>query len=205
MADPDYWEDAILHISKRDDVLSKIIEQNLEPRLNPHGDVFRTLIKSIVGQQISIQAADATWDRMVGLLGEINPNEICKAGLMDLRGCGLSMRKAEYISGVSEMWMDGRLDIDWGGLEQIEIRDRLLSIRGVGPWTVDMVLIFSLGFTDVLPTGDVGLLRAVENNYAGGRRLSAEEVMVIAEPWRPYRTVATWYLWRTIDAEPVSY
>ena len=103
------------------------------------------------------------------------------------------------------MWMDGRLDIDWGGLEQIEIRDRLLSIRGVGPWTVDMVLIFSLGFTDVLPTGDVGLLRAVENNYAGGRRLSAEEVMAIAEPWRPYRTVATWYLWRTIDAEPVSY
>ena len=205
MADPDYWEDAILHISKRDDVLSKIIERNLEPRLNPHGDVFRTLIKSIVGQQISIQAADATWDRMVGLLGEINPNEICKAGLMDLRGCGLSMRKAEYISGVSEMWMDGRLDIDWGGLEQIEIRDRLLSIRGVGPWTVDMVLIFSLGFTDVLPTGDVGLLRAVENNYAGGRRLSAEEVMAIAEPWRPYRTVATWYLWRTIDAEPVSY
>ena len=205
MADPDYWEDAILHISKRDDVLSKIIGQNLEPMLNPHGDVFRTLIKSIVGQQISIQAADATWDRMVGLLGEINPNEICKAGLMDLRGCGLSMRKAEYISGVSEMWMDGRLDIDWGGLEQIEIRDRLLSIRGVGPWTVDMVLIFSLGFTDVLPTGDVGLLRAVENNYAGGRRLSAEEVMVIAEPWRPYRTVATWYLWRTIDAEPVSY
>ena len=181
MADPDYWEDAILHISKRDDVLSKIIEQNLEPRLNPHGDVFRTLIKSIVGQQISIQAADATWDRMVGLLGEINPNEICKAGLMDLRGCGLSMRKAEYISGVSEMWIDGRLDIDWGGLEQIEIRDRLLSIRGVGPWTVDMVLIFSLGFTDVLPTGDVGLLRAVENNYAGGRRLSAEEVMAIAE------------------------
>ena len=205
MADPDYWEDAILHISKRDDVLSKIIERNLEPRLNPHGDVFRTLIKSIVGQQISIQAADATWDRMVGLLGEINPNEICKTGLMDLRGCGLSMRKAEYISGVSEMWMDGRLDIDWGGLEQIEIRDRLLSIRGVGPWTVDMVLIFSLGFTDVLPTGDVGLLRAVENNYAGGRRLSAEEVMAIAEPWRPYRTVATWYLWRTIDAEPVSY
>jgi len=124
---------------------------------------------------------------------------------MDLRGCGLSMRKAEYISGVSEMWMDGRLDIDWGRLEQIEIRDRLLSIRGVGPWTVDMVLIFSLGFTDVLPTGDVGLLRAVENNYAGGRRLSAEEVMAIADPWRPYRTVATWYLWRTIDAEPVSY
>ena len=115
------------------------------------------------------------------------------------------MRKAEYISGIAEMWKRGALDVSWDELKESEVKERLLPIRGVGPWTVDMVLIFSLGFQDVLPLGDVGLLRAVENNYSGGKKLTLEEVRGIADPWRPYRTVATWYLWRTIDAEPVNY
>ena len=205
MVNTDYWNDAIGHISTRDPTLSRIVEAYPEPKLSPHGDVVRTLIKSVVGQQISVQAADATWERMVALMGGVDPGRIYETDIMSLRGCGLSMRKAEYISGIAEMWERGALNVNWDELEESEVRERLLPIRGVGPWTVDMVLIFSLGFQDVLPLGDVGLLRAVENNYSGGKKLKLEEVRGIADPWRPYRTVATWYLWRTIDAEPVNY
>ncbi|MEC7198265.1 MAG: DNA-3-methyladenine glycosylase 2 family protein [Candidatus Thermoplasmatota archaeon] len=205
MGNTDYWNDAIGHISTRDTILSRIVEAYPEPKLSPHGDVVRTLIKSVVGQQISVQAADATWERMVALMGRVDPDRIYETDIMSLRDCGLSMRKAEYISGIAEMWERGALNVNWDELEESEVRERLLPIRGVGPWTVDMVLIFSLGFQDVLPLGDVGLLRAVENNYSGGKKLTLEEVRGIADPWRPYRTVATWYLWRTIDAEPVNY
>ena len=205
MVNTDYWNDAIRHISTRDPTLSRIVEAYPEPKLSPHGDVVRTLIKSVVGQQISVQAADATWERMVALMGGVDPGRIYETDIMSLRGCGLSMRKAEYISGIAEMWERGALNVNWDELEESKVRERLLPIRGVGPWTVDMVLIFSLGFQDVLPLGDVGLLRAVENNYSGGKKLTLEEVRGIADPWRPYRTVATWYLWRTIDAEPVNY
>ncbi|MEC7665277.1 MAG: DNA-3-methyladenine glycosylase 2 family protein [Candidatus Thermoplasmatota archaeon] len=205
MGNTDYWNEAIKHIYRRDPILSRIVEAYPEPRLNPHGNVVRTLIKSIVGQQISVQAADATWGRMVGLLGKVEPGRIYETDIMSLRGCGLSMRKAEYISGIAEMWKRGALDVSWDELKESEVKERLLPIRGVGPWTVDMVLIFSLGFQDVLPLGDVGLLRAVENHYSSGKKLTLEEVRRIADPWRPYRTVATWYLWRTIDAEPVNY
>ena len=205
MVNTDYWNDAIRHISMRDPTLSRIVEAYPEPKLSPHGDVVRTLIKSVVGQQISVQAADATWERMVALMGRVDSGRIYETDIMSLRGCGLSMRKAEYISGIAEMWERGALNVNWDELEESEVRERLLPIRGVGPWTVDMVLIFSLGFQDVLPLGDVGLLRAVENNYSGGKKLTLEEVRGIADPWRPYRTVATWYLWRTIDAEPVNY
>ena len=205
MGNTDYWSEAIGHISRRDPILSRIVEAYPEPKLSPHGDVVRTLIKSVVGQQISVQAADATWERMVALMGEVGPGRIRETDIMSLRGCGLSMRKAEYISGIAEMWDRGALNVHWDELEESEVRERLLPIRGVGPWTVDMVLIFSLGFQDVLPLGDVGLIRAVENNYSGGRKLTLEEVRGIADQWRPYRTVATWYLWRTIDAEPVNY
>ena len=205
MGNTDYWNDAIGHFSTRDTILSRIVEAYPEPKLSPHGDVVRTLIKSVVGQQISVQAADATWERMVALMGRVDPGRIYETDIMSLRGCGLSMRKAEYISGIAEMWERGALNVNWDELEESEVRERLLPIRGVGPWTVDMVLIFSLGFQDVLPLGDVGLLRAVENNYSGGKKLTLEEVRGIADPWRPYRTVATWYLWRTIDAEPVNY
>ena len=201
----DYWGEAIAHISGRDPILSQIIQKYPKPHLNPHGNVVHTLIKSVVGQQISVQAADATWRRMVELLGEVSPDKINESDVMGLRGCGLSLRKAEYILGIAKMWEDGFLDVDWQSLEESEVIGRLLPIRGVGPWTVDMVMIFSLGFRDVLPVGDIGLLRAVENNYSNGKKLQLEEVKRIAEPWRPFRTVATWYLWRTIDPEPVNY
>ena len=205
MGSPGFWLDAIEHLSSSDPRMGDIITQYREPRLKPNGNVGRTLIKAVVGQQISVQAADAVWSRMTDLLGQVTPQSVLQVEIGDLRGCGLSMRKSEYITGIAKEWCGGLKEVDWSTLNEPQVKDALMKIRGVGPWTVDMALIFSLGLPDIFPTGDVGLLRAVEKNYAGGERLPLEDVISISEPWKPYRTVATWYLWRTIDPEPVNY
>ncbi len=193
------------HLRLADPILSDIIDENLRPFLSPNGNVGNTLIKSIVGQQISVKAADSVWRQMEGLLGTVVPENIVLYNLQDLRGCGLSMRKSEYILDFSRLWVDSLSDLDWFSMDGDGVRSRLLEIRGVGPWTVDMVMIFALGQPDILPLGDIGLIRAIEKTYAGGSNLGVEEILDISTGWSPYRTVATWYLWRVVDPEPVNY
>ena len=205
MSEPTYWTKAVKHLRLADPILSDIIDENLRPFLSPNGNVGNTLIKSIVGQQISVKAADSVWRRMEGLLGTVVPENIVLYDLQDLRGCGLSMRKSEYILDFSRLWVDSLIDLDWFSMDGDEVRSRLLEIRGVGPWTVDMVMIFALGQPDILPLGDIGLIRAIEKTYAGGSNLGIEEILDISTGWSPYRTVATWYLWRVVDPEPVNY
>ncbi len=180
MGSPEFWLDAIEHLSSSDPRMGDIITQYREPRLKPNGNVGRTLIKAVVGQQISVQAADAVWSRMTDLLGQVTPQSVLQVEIGDLRGCGLSMRKSEYITGIAKEWCGGLKEVDWSTLNEPQVKDALMKIRGVGPWTVD-------------------------KNFAGGERLPLDDVISISEPWRPYRTVATWYLWRTIDPEPVNY
>ena len=205
MSEPTYWTKAVKHLRLADPILSGIIDENLRPFLSPNGNVGNTLIKSIVGQQISVKAADSVWRQMEGLLGTVVPENIVLYNLQDLRGCGLSMRKSEYILDFSRLWVDSLSDLDWFSMDGDGVRSRLLEIRGVGPWTVDMVMIFALGQPDILPLGDIGLIRAIEKTYAGGSNLGVEEILDISTGWSPYRTVATWYLWRVVDPEPVNY
>lgn len=205
MSEPAYWTKAVKHLRLADPILSDIIDENLRPFLSPNGNVGNTLIKSIVGQQISVKAADSVWRQMEGLLGTVVPENIVLYNLQDLRGCGLSMRKSEYILDFSRLWVDSLSDLDWFSMDGDGVRSRLLEIRGVGPWTVDMVMIFALGQPDILPLGDIGLIRAIEKTYAGGSNLGVEEILDISTGWSPYRTVATWYLWRVVDPEPVNY
>ena len=205
MSEPTYWTKAVKHLRSADPILSGIIDENLRPFLSPNGNVGNTLIKSIVGQQISVKAADSVWRQMEGLLGTVVPENIVLYNLQDLRGCGLSMRKSEYILDFSRLWVDSLSDLDWFSMDGDGVRSRLLEIRGVGPWTVDMVMIFALGQPDILPLGDIGLIRAIEKTYAGGSNLGVEEILDISTGWSPYRTVATWYLWRVVDPEPVNY
>ncbi len=205
MSEPTYWTKAVKHLRLADPILSDIIDQNLRPFLSPNGKVGNTLIKSIVGQQISVKAADSVWRQMEILLGNVVPENIVLYDLQDLRGCGLSMRKSEYILDFSRLWVDSLGDLDWFSMADDDVRSRLLEIRGVGPWTVDMVMIFALGQPDILPLGDIGLIRAIEKTYAGGSNLETEEILGISTGWSPYRTVATWYLWRVVDPEPVNY
>ena len=205
MSGPPYWAKAVEYLKSNDSILSRVIDENLRPFLSPNGDVGNTLIKSIVGQQISVKAADSVWRKMTGLLGTVIPENIVSCDLQDLRGCGLSMRKSEYILDFSRLWVDSLSDLDWFSMDGEDVRSRLLELRGVGPWTVDMVMIFALGQPDILPLGDIGLIRAIEKTYAGGSNLGVEEILDISTGWSPYRTVATWYLWRVVDPEPVNY
>ena len=205
MSGPPYWAKAVEYLKSNDSILSRVIDENLRPFLSPNGDVGNTLIKSIVGQQISVKAADSVWRKMTGLLGTVIPENIVSCDLQDLRGCGLSMRKSEYILDFSRLWVDSLSDLDWFSMDGEDVRSRLLELRGVGPWTVDMVMIFALGQPDILPLGDIGLIRAIEKTYAGGSNLEVEDLLDISAGWSPYRTVATWYLWRVVDPEPVNY
>jgi|TARA_B000000475_G_C15850830_1_gene387995 DNA-3-methyladenine glycosylase II len=205
MSEPAYWAKAVEYLKSTDPILSEIIDENLHPFLSPNGNVGNTLIKSIVGQQISVKAADSVWRKMEDLLGTVIPENIVLYDLQDLRECGLSMRKSEYMLDFSRLWVDSLSDLDWFSMDDEGVRSRLLEIRGVGPWTVDMVMIFALGQPDILPLGDIGLIRAIEKTYARGSNLGVEEILDISTGWSPYRTVATWYLWRVIDPEPVNY
>ena len=205
MSEPAYWAKAVEYLQSTDPILSEIIDENPHPFLSPNGNVGNTLIKSIVGQQISVKAADSVWRKMEDLLGTVIPENIVLYDLQDLRKCGLSMRKSEYMLDFSRLWVDSLSDLDWFSMDDEGVRSRLLEIRGVGPWTVDMVMIFALGQPDILPLGDIGLIRAIEKTYARGSNLGVEEILDISTGWSPYRTVATWYLWRVIDPEPVNY
>ena len=205
MSEPAYWAKAVEYLKSTDPILSEIIDENLHPFLSRNGNVGNTLIKSIVGQQISVKAADSVWRKMEDLLGTVIPENIVSYDLQDLRECGLSMRKSEYMLDFSRLWVDSLSDLDWFSMDDEGVRSRLLGIRGVGPWTVDMVMIFALGQPDILPLGDIGLIRAIEKTYARGSNLGVEEILDISTGWSPYRTVATWYLWRVIDPEPVNY
>jgi DNA-3-methyladenine glycosylase II len=162
-------------------------------------------MRSIVGQQISSKAADSVWGRIENLLGTVTPESILGVSYDDLRACGLSGRKSEYIVGIAEAWLTGYGEIVWSELSDEEATSRLVALRGVGEWTAEMILIFSLLRPDVFPIADIGVIRSMERLYNQGNALSESELMAIAEPWRPYRTVATWYLWRSSDPEPVRY
>ena len=202
---PEYWSQACAELCVKDPVLAKVIKKYPEPILTSKGDLFSTLIRSIVGQQISVLAADAVWGRFSALVGEISPEMILKPTPEALKNCGLSARKVEYIRGISETWTKEYAEIDWEVLSDDEVKRKLIALRGVGPWTAEMILMFSLLRPDVFPIDDIGAIRAIENIYNGGEVMSKEDLLDQAENWAPWRTVATWFLWRTIDDEPVEY
>ncbi len=202
---PEYWREAKEFLSKVDGTMSRLIDVHEHPPLSSRGDAFLTLMRSIVGQQISSKAADSVWGRIENLLGAVTPESILGASYDDLRACGLSGRKSEYVVGIAETWLMGYSEIVWSDLSDEEATSRLVALRGVGEWTAEMILIFSLLRPDVFPIADIGVIRSMERLYNQGNALSESELMVIAEPWRPYRTVATWYLWRSSDPEPVRY
>ena len=201
---PTYWTEAKDYLRAVDPILGAVINAHEEPPLRSKGRVFETLVHAIVGQQISAKAADAVWGRLVALVGEIEPDAVLQHSVEALRGVGLSGRKVEYIQGLAEHagWVE---DFDWSPLDDDGVRKKLTALRGVGPWTAEMVLMFSLTRPDVFPIGDIGVIRSIEDLYAQGKRLPIEEIQAIGLKWAPYRTVGCWYLWRHLDAEPVEY
>jgi DNA-3-methyladenine glycosylase II len=204
---PEYWDDALAQLVKRDRILKKIIPRFPDIWLTTRGNPFITLARSICGQQISVKAAESVWQRVLLECGKRpTPASVQKAGLERLRAAGLSGRKAEYILDLSIHFSDKLVQpAKWTRMPDEEIIEELIAIRGIGRWTAEMFLIFNLQRPDVLPLDDVGLLNAISLHYFSGEPVSRFEAREVAQGWQPFRTVATWYLWRSLDPVPVEY
>jgi len=207
---PDYWDEACRHLAKRDRVMKKLIPQFGEGRLQARGDAFTTLARSIVGQQISVKAAQSVWDKFAALLTgpstRIQPAAVLGLEVADLRGAGLSARKVEYLSDLAKHFEEGSVHVrQWAQMDDEAIIEELVAIRGIGRWTAEMFLIFHLMRPNVLPLDDQGLLNGISQNYFSGEPVSRAEAREVGEAWAPYRSVATWYIWRSLDPLPVDY
>lgn len=209
-AKPHYWENATAHLSRRDKILKTIIENYPDVKLRLKKDSYTTLARAIVGQQISVKAADSIWSRVVAVAGgrmtKIDPQKILALQAKALRACGLSERKVLYVQNLAERFVAGELNgRHLSRMQDADLKKRLVALHGIGPWTADMYMMFNLWRPDILPLGDVGLIRAIELHYFSGKKVPLEKIRAAAEPWSPYATVATWYLWRSLDPIPVEY
>lgn len=207
---PAYWDEACKHLAKRDRVMRKLIPQFGEARLRNRGDPFTTLARSIVGQQISVKAAQAVWDRFVTLVAQdkarIRPAAVSALDVADMRQVGLSARKVEYLRDLAAHFEDRLVHVtQWQRMEDESIIEELVAIRGIGRWTAEMFLIFHLMRPNVLPLDDLGLVKGISVNYFSGEPVSRAEARELGEAWAPYRTVATWYIWRSLEPVPVEY
>jgi DNA-3-methyladenine glycosylase II len=203
---PAYWQDACEHLARRDRVLKRLIARFDDACLQSRGDAFVTLARSIVGQQISVRAAQAVWERFEALNQRLTPAAVLKLKVDDMRGAGLSARKVEYLVDLALHFDGRRLHVDdWPGMDDEAIVAELVAIRGIGRWTAEMFLMFHLLRPDVLPLDDVGLLKGISLNYFSGEPVSRSEVREVAAAWQPWRSVATWYMWRSLEATPVVY
>ncbi len=203
---PDYWADAQKHLIKKDRVMKRLIPQFGEGCLQSRGDAFSTLARSIVGQQISVKAAQTVWDRFAKLPRKMAAPNVLKLKVDDMRAAGLSARKVEYLVDLALHFDGGLLHVDkWAGMDDDAIIAELVAIRGIGRWTAEMFLIFHLMRPNVLPLDDVGLINGISKSYFSGEAVSRSEVREVALAWAPYCSVATWYIWRSLDPLPVSY
>ena len=203
---PGYWQDAKEELMKRDRIMRKLIPQFGDMHLVSRGDPFNTLAQAIVSQQISIKAAEAIWRRVMDLCPKCTPAQIIKAGPEKLAACGLSKRKAEYILDLAEHFRAKLVHVDkWADMDDEEVISELVQIRGIGRWTAEMFLIFNLLRPNVLPLDDLGLLKGISINYFSGEPVSRSDMREVAANWEPWRTVGTWYLWRSLEAAPVVY
>ncbi len=203
---PDYWEEAKAELMKRDRIMRKLIPQFGDLQLVGRGEPFVTLARSIVGQQISVKAAQAIWERLMEACPKMTPVAMQKLGLEKLAAVGLSKRKAEYLTDLSRHFRDGSVhEKDWSAMDDEAVIAELVQIRGIGRWTAEMFLIFNLLRPNILPLDDLGLLRGISVNYFSGEPVSRSDAREVAANWEPWRTVATWYMWRALDPAPVEY
>ena len=211
---PRYWDEAARTLSRRDRVLRRLIRRYPGIHLKRRSDPFTTLARAIVGQQISVKAADSIWRRFVAVVADgpqdgfpcLSPERVATRAIPALRGCGLSQRKAEYLADLATHFASGRLDPrQWKTLDDEALIAALVDVKGIGRWTAEMFLMFHELRPDVLPVDDIGLQRAIADHYNGGERLPREAMFAAADLWRPWRSVATWYLWRSLDPIPVEY
>jgi len=206
IATPVYWEDACKHLMKKDRVMKRLIPQFGDACLQTRGDAFVTLARSIVGQQISVKAAQTVWDRFALLPKKITAGNVLKLKVDDMRAAGLSVRKVEYLVDLALHFDSGVVHVKaWEAMDDEAIIAELIAIRGIGRWTAEMFLIFHLMRPNILPLDDVGLINGISQSYFSGDVVSRSDAREVAAAWAPYCSVATWYIWRSLDPVPVEY
>jgi DNA-3-methyladenine glycosylase II len=202
---PSYWEEAKAELVKRDRIMKKLIPQFGDLHLVGHPDPFTTLARSIVGQQVTAKAADAAWNKLLDVCPKITPAQVIKAGAPNLAACGMSKRKCEYILDLADHFKAKRVHVDkWASMDDEAVIAELVAIRGISRWTAEMFLIFNLLRPNVLPLDDPGLIQGISRNYFSGEPVSRSDAREVSANWEPWRTVATWYLWRSLDPVPVE-
>ena len=203
---PDFWDEACKHLMKKDRVMKRLIPQFKDAALQTRGNAFVTLARSIVGQQISVKAAQTVWDRFALLAPQMTPKRVLKLKVDDMRAAGLSARKVEYLVDLAVHFDTHQLRVNqWTALPDEDIISELTAVRGIGRWTAEMFLIFHLTRPNVLPLDDVGLINGISRNYFSGEAVSRSDAREVAAAWAPYCSVATWYIWRSLDPVPVNY
>jgi DNA-3-methyladenine glycosylase II len=202
---PHYWHRAKRALARRDPIMREIMRRHPRIALKSRGDPFQTLARSIVGQQISVKAAESVWTKLLHVAPAMRPEEVV-AGRRRLLAAGLSRRKREYLLDLARRFLDGSLDAArWAELDDEAVIADLVQVRGIGRWTAEMFLIFNLLRPNVLPLDDLGLQRAVRIHYFDGAAPEIDAIRALAGDWEPWRSVATWYLWRSLDPVPVEY
>ena len=202
---PDYWDKAKRALARRDPVMAKIIRSHPKVHLEPRGEAFHTLARAIVGQQISVKAAQSVWNRFFAVVSVASPEQVLKTTAKELRACGLSARKGEYIRDLAQRFADGAVHVHrWPEMSDEDVVADLVQVRGIGRWTAEMFLMFNLLRPDVFPLDDLGLRKGIQLAYFK-RPVALKTMRKLGETWRPWRSVATWYLWRSLDPVPVEY
>ncbi|HEV8518682.1 MAG TPA: DNA-3-methyladenine glycosylase 2 family protein [Burkholderiales bacterium] len=206
MTVPSYWKQATHELSEKDPVIRKIASKSRGLTLRSRGDAFNTLARSIVGQQISVRAAESVWQKVIAAVPAVKPAILHTHDIEALRACGLSRTKVAYLQDLARHFVEERLNIArWDEMSDDEMIAELTQVRGIGRWTSEMFLIFYMMRPNVLPLDDIGLQRAMSLHYNQGKPLSKLKINSLAKRWTPWRSVATWYMWRSLDSIPVEY
>ena len=201
-----WWDTAVEHLSKKDKILKKIINNYSKGYLKSREDPFTALCRTIIGQQISVKAASSIFDKFQSKLNIINYTNVLKLDIEEIKSCGLSYKKSEYILGISKYFFKNPNAIkSWKNMSDESVTNELCKLNGIGPWSAEMFLMFCLLRPNILPLGDLGLRKAVGIHYLDKDNPSYDEIKKIALKWDPYCSAATWYLWRSIDPIPVEY
>ena len=200
------WLLAINNLKKKDKILKKIINRYKPEQLKSKKNAFLTLAKSITGQQISVKAANSIWQKLEKKLKKVNPNNILKLKKIEIARCGFSKQKINYLLNLANFFQKSKnIEIKWKRIEDEKVIEDLVKIKGIGRWTAEMFLIFYLLRPNIFPSTDIGLLRAISINYNLKYPLKNSDIKKFKRKWIPWSTVATWYLWRSLDPVPVKY
>ena len=207
MSLPAYWQQSKEFLTHTDPKLAKLILEHQQYSISSRGEALETLLRSIVGQQISVQAAASVWGKLEKKIGKIKSENVILMSFEELKSCGLSKQKVQYIINICNHFINFSIKdhLYWENRSFESIYDELITIKGVGPWTAEMFGMFYLLEKDIFPIKDIGIIRAMNQIYGEGKPLGLEKIIAISETWRPYRSVACWFLWRSIDSEEVLY